>query len=316
MGKDNPLSEYLALAEKKTGLSRNKLLAIGGTVGAFTIIIIKGTMIIFIIIIIILHLHHHLHHLHHLHPPPPHHHHRRPHPHHPHHHDNDDQWVLHLWSATQLSFSPASLGFSTQLIILSGSTFIYDFFVIFSQARIMSRLSPPQKNKKNYPPSPPVGCQIFTADKTCLWQTKIIKLLVMAEKTLICVHVSGKSKWSLIRALAHKQKEEEHRYLNSNWPNQMDLLFKRQPVLRRIKRPNLVYLWLQCNSITRKASSTSGCSNTCVKNWSILVVNTFRSSGSCADELPPTLVPLLHIPLVIPPPNTHTTSKLIFLIQL
>ena len=110
---------------------------------------------------------------------------------------------------------------------------------------------------------------IFTADKTCLWRIKIIKLLVMAEKTLICVHVSGKSKWSLIRALAHKQKEEEHRYLNSNWPNQMDLLFKRQPVLRRIKRPNLVYLWLQCNSITRKASSTSGCSNTCVKNRSI-----------------------------------------------
>ena len=88
--------------------------------------------------------------------------------------------------------------------------------------------------------------------------------------------------------------------------NHMDFLFKRQPVLRRIKRPNLVYLWLQCNSITRKASSTSGCSNTCFKNWSILVVNTFRSSGSCADELPPTLVPLLHIPLVIPPPNKQT----------
>merc|ERR1712150_406212 len=31
VGKDNPLAEYLALAEKKTGLSRNKLLAIGGT---------------------------------------------------------------------------------------------------------------------------------------------------------------------------------------------------------------------------------------------------------------------------------------------
>ena len=33
VGKDNPLAEYLALAEKKTGLSRNKLLAIGGTAG-------------------------------------------------------------------------------------------------------------------------------------------------------------------------------------------------------------------------------------------------------------------------------------------
>ena len=33
VGKDNPLSKYLDLAEKKTGLSKNKLLAIGGTVG-------------------------------------------------------------------------------------------------------------------------------------------------------------------------------------------------------------------------------------------------------------------------------------------
>ena len=32
-GKDNPLSKYLDFAEKKTGLSKNKLLAIGGTVG-------------------------------------------------------------------------------------------------------------------------------------------------------------------------------------------------------------------------------------------------------------------------------------------
>ena len=33
VGKDNPLSKYLDLAERKTGLSKNKLLAIGGTVG-------------------------------------------------------------------------------------------------------------------------------------------------------------------------------------------------------------------------------------------------------------------------------------------
>ena len=33
VGKDNPMSKYLDLAERKTGLSKNKLLAIGGTVG-------------------------------------------------------------------------------------------------------------------------------------------------------------------------------------------------------------------------------------------------------------------------------------------
>jgi len=39
MGKDNPLSEYLAIAEKKTGLSRNKLLAIGGTLVGVALVV-------------------------------------------------------------------------------------------------------------------------------------------------------------------------------------------------------------------------------------------------------------------------------------
>ena len=51
VGKDNPLAEYLALAEKKTGLSRNKLLAIGGTAGdSITITIIVTNILIIIII--------------------------------------------------------------------------------------------------------------------------------------------------------------------------------------------------------------------------------------------------------------------------
>ena len=52
MGKDNPLAEYLALAEKKTGLSRNKLLAIGGTAGDSITITITITITWSITIII------------------------------------------------------------------------------------------------------------------------------------------------------------------------------------------------------------------------------------------------------------------------
>ena len=52
VGKDNPLAEYLALAEKKTGLSRNKLLAIGGTAGDSITITITITITWSITIII------------------------------------------------------------------------------------------------------------------------------------------------------------------------------------------------------------------------------------------------------------------------